>query len=52
MNNPAPELDEIAGAFASLLSLADVQGLADDALLETTGALERLDRRLGAMLGG
>lgn len=49
MNNPAPELEEITGIVAGLLAPSDAAGLSDDALLETTGALEQLGRRLSAM---
>jgi 5-methylcytosine-specific restriction protein A len=49
MNNPAPELEEITGILTGLFSSRDVRGFADDALLQTTGALERLSRRLGAL---
>lgn len=53
MENPAPALDELtgvfAGLFADLYAVEGVRGFADDALLETVGALERLGRRLGAV---
>ena len=49
MKNPAPEIDELTGNFADLLAFSDVPGLADDALLQSTGALELLGRWIGAM---
>ncbi|MEO6942765.1 MAG: hypothetical protein ABI238_03940, partial [Terrimesophilobacter sp.] len=49
MTNPAAELDEITGSIARLLAFDAVPGLADDALLQTTSALERLGCRLGAI---
>ena len=48
MRNPAPELDALTGTLAGVLGFDDAAGLADDALLETTGALERLGRWLSA----
>jgi hypothetical protein len=44
MENPAPALDAMAGELAGLLAFDDVRGLVDEALLQTTGALERLGR--------
>lgn len=49
MNSPGPTIDEVTGMVASLVSSSEVAGLADETLLETTGALERLGRWLGAM---
>ncbi len=49
MKNPTSTIDELTGHCADLLAVSDVSGLADDALLQTTGALERLGRWLGAM---
>lgn len=49
MNNPSLELDEITGMVSGLLAQGEVAGLADDALLQAVGALERLGRRLGTM---
>lgn len=49
MTNPAPALDEVSGSLAGLLAFDAVCGFSDNALLETTGALERLGRWLGAM---
>lgn len=49
MNNPAPKLEEITSMLAGLFAAVGVQGFTDDGLLETTGALERLGRRLGAV---
>ena len=44
MQNPAAALDTIAGELADLLAFDAMPGLADEALLQTTGALERLGR--------
>lgn len=49
MTNPEVELDENAGDLAGLLAFDAVPLLSDIALLQTTVALERLGRRLGAM---
>ena len=49
MRNLAPELDATVEQLGSLAGFENVSGLADDALLQTTGALERIARWLGAM---
>ncbi len=49
MTNPAPKLDEITGHAAGLLAFGEVSRLSDDALLQTTSALERLGRWLGSI---
>ncbi len=49
MKNPAIEIDELTGTYADLLAFSDVPRLSDDALLQSTGALERMGRWLGAM---
>ncbi|MBX3077874.1 MAG: DUF222 domain-containing protein [Cryobacterium sp.] len=49
MRNPAPELDAIVEELGRLGGVDEVSGLADEALLQTTGALERLCRRLSAL---
>lgn len=49
MRNPAPELDEITGTLASVLAFDAAPALADGPLLQTAVALERLQRRLGAI---
>ena len=48
MKNPKPALDEITGIVAGLVAFDAVAGFADDALLQTAGALEKLGRWLGA----
>lgn len=48
MQNPASVISELTSSLADVLGFGDATGLTDDALLETTGALERLGRWLGA----
>ena len=49
MRNLAPELDTIVDELDRLAGVDKVSGLADDTLLQTAGALEKLGRRLGAV---
>ncbi|MEO7349579.1 MAG: DUF222 domain-containing protein [Terrimesophilobacter sp.] len=49
MRNSATELDEMTATLAGLLAFNAVPGLPDDALLQTTVALERLGRQVGSL---
>lgn len=49
MDSPVPELDEITSMLTGRLADDEVARLTDDALLQTTGALERLGRQIGAL---
>lgn len=44
MDDPSAALEAIAGELAGVLAFDDAAGLADEALLQTAGALERLGR--------
>lgn len=44
MDNPTAALDATTGALAGVFGFQDVRALSDEALLQTTGALERLGR--------
>ena len=44
MDNPTATLDATAGALAGVFGFQDARALSDEALLQTTGALERLGR--------
>lgn len=48
MENPAAALDAIAGDLAAAFEFEDARGLPDEALLQTTAALERLGRVLAS----
>ncbi|HEV7565142.1 MAG TPA: DUF222 domain-containing protein [Microbacteriaceae bacterium] len=49
MNSPADALDAITGDLADSVACGDVRGLADDVLVATIGAIERLGRRVDAL---